>query len=131
LSQLFQVCGLKKSADVAFACARSGEDAEWSVLKILAMTALLLLIAGPAMPQAPARRSIAPNPATSVGLPVDINHASLEQLLQVPGMTRPWAERIVRFRPYRSKLDLLQDGVLPGDVYNRIKVSIVAHRDQK
>lgn len=112
-------------------CARSGEDAEWSVLKILAITALLVVVAAPAVPQVPAGRSGAPNAATSVGLPVDINHASLEQLLQVPGMTRPWAERIVRFRPYRSKLDLLLDGVLPGDVYNRIKDSIIAHRDQK
>jgi competence protein ComEA len=63
--------------------------------------------------------------------PVDINHASLEQLLQVPGLTRPWAERIVRFRPYRSKLDLEQNGVLPGELYNRIKDYLIAHRDKK
>jgi competence protein ComEA len=70
------------------------------------------------------------HPASSLEQ-VDINHASLEQLLQVPGLTRSWAERIVRFRPYRSKLDLEQEGVLPGEVYNRIKDCIIAHRDKK
>jgi DNA uptake protein ComE-like DNA-binding protein len=62
---------------------------------------------------------------------VDINHASIEQLLQVPGLTRSWAERIMRFRPYRTKFDLVQEGVLPGDVYKRIKGYIIAHRDKK
>jgi DNA uptake protein ComE-like DNA-binding protein len=104
------------------------------VLKILPITALLLMLAGPArqlVPQTPARGSNAQHLVPSAETTVDINHASLEQLLQVPGLTRSWAERIVRFRPYRSKLDLVQEGVLPGEVYNRIKDSIVAHRDKK
>ncbi len=79
----------------------------------------------------PAEPSRARPPAASSLEQVDINHASVEELIQVPGLTRSWAERIVRFRPYRSKLDLEQDGVLPGEVYNRIKDYIVAHRDKK
>ncbi len=62
---------------------------------------------------------------------VDINHASLPELMKVPGMTRPWAERIMRFRPYRSKQDLLLNGVLPGDVYARVADYLIAHRDKK
>jgi DNA uptake protein ComE-like DNA-binding protein len=62
---------------------------------------------------------------------VDINHASLDQLLQVPGMTRPWAERIMRFRPYRTKLDLVQEGVMPLEVYRRFREFIIAHQDRK
>jgi DNA uptake protein ComE-like DNA-binding protein len=60
---------------------------------------------------------------------VDINHASLQQLLAVPGLTRSWAERIVRFRPYHAKNDLVKQGVVSGEVYERIKDAIVAHRD--
>ncbi len=52
---------------------------------------------------------------------IDINHASIAELLKVPGMTPSWAGRIVRFRPYRTKQDLLDRGVLPSDVYDRIK----------
>jgi DNA uptake protein ComE-like DNA-binding protein len=59
---------------------------------------------------------------------VDINHASLEDLLKVSGMTRTWAGRIIRFRPYRTKQDLLDRGVVSGEVYDRIKEYIIAHR---
>jgi len=59
---------------------------------------------------------------------VDINHASLNALLKVHGMTRSWAERIVRFRPYHTKRDLLERGVVNSEVYNRIKDSIIAHK---
>lgn len=69
----------------------------------------------------------APPPA----LRVDINHASLEELLKVPGMTPSWAGRIVRFRPYRAKTDLLENGVVPSEVYSRIKDYIIAHRDKQ
>ena len=46
-------------------------------------------------------------------------------------MTRTWALRIVRFRPYRTKQDLLELGVMPGDVYNRIKDYVIARQDKK
>lgn len=62
---------------------------------------------------------------------VDINRASIAELLNVPGMTPSWAGRIVRFRPYRAKSDLLQRGVLPSGVYDRIKNYVIAHRVKK
>lgn len=43
-------------------------------------------------------------------------------------MTATWAGRIVRFRPYRAKTDLLDRGVLPSAVYDRIKDYVIAHR---
>lgn len=51
--------------------------------------------------------------------------------MKIPGITRIWAERIVRFRPYRGKNDLINRGIVPGEVYGRIKDSIVAHREQR
>jgi len=59
---------------------------------------------------------------------VDINRASIPELMRVPGMTASWAGRIVRFRPYRTKLDLLEQGVVPPEIYRRIRDGIVAHR---
>ena len=59
---------------------------------------------------------------------VDVNHATLEELMKIPGMTRTWAKRIVRYRPYRTKQDLLDEGVVPGTVYNRIRDYLIAHR---
>jgi DNA uptake protein ComE-like DNA-binding protein len=75
---------------------------------------------------APKTKSIPPAEAR-----IDINHASADELLKVPGMTPSWAGRIVRFRPYRTKQDLLDRGVLPSDVYDRIKDYVIAHRDKE
>ena len=77
--------------------------------------------------QAAPKSKSAPPPAARV----DINHASVDELLKIPGMTSIWAARIVRFRPYRTKRDLLDHGVLPGDVYDRIKDAIIAHRGEQ
>jgi competence protein ComEA len=60
---------------------------------------------------------------------VDINRASMNELMKIPGMKQTWAARIVRFRPYRTKVDLLDGGVLPSDVYDQIKDYVIAHRE--
>ena len=62
---------------------------------------------------------------------VDVNHAKIDELLKLPGMTRTWAGRIMRFRPYRTKQDLLDQGVVSSEVYNRIKDFIIAHREKQ
>jgi competence protein ComEA len=59
---------------------------------------------------------------------VDLNSASLDQLMKVPGMTRTWAARIIRYRPYRAKNDLVDQGVITSQVYDCIKDNIIAHR---
>lgn len=74
-------------------------------------------------------------PPTSTNAPppearIDINHAGLADLLKIPGMTPSWAGRIVRFRPYRTKQDLLDQGVVPSNVYDRIKDYVIAHREK-
>jgi DNA uptake protein ComE-like DNA-binding protein len=59
---------------------------------------------------------------------VDINHATLEELLKVPAMTRTWALRIMRFRPYRTKQDLLDEGIVSVEAYRRTRDYLVAHK---
>jgi len=46
-------------------------------------------------------------------------------------MTHSWAGRIVRSRPYRTKQDLLERGVVTSEVYDRIKDFVIAHRDKQ
>ncbi len=83
-----------------------------------------------AVQSAPAQPAATAKPAPPPQARVDINHASVDELLKVPGMTASWAGRIVHFRPYRTKQDLLERGVLPSDVYDRIKDYVIAHRDK-
>ncbi|MGH9562263.1 MAG: ComEA family DNA-binding protein [Terracidiphilus sp.] len=90
-----------------------------------------LSVAAPGAQYADRDRSGAPPTSAKAPPPearIDINHARLDELLKVPGMTPSWAGRIVRFRPYRTKQDLLDKGVLPSAVYDRIKDYVIAHR---
>ena len=45
-------------------------------------------------------------------------------------MTPSWAGRIVRFRPYRTKQDLIEQGVVTSELYIRIKDYVIAHHDK-
>jgi DNA uptake protein ComE-like DNA-binding protein len=98
------------------------------ILALIAGLACLPGLCSPQSPPASTQQSQQPPPPEQR---VDINHASVEELLKIAGMTRPWAQRIVRFRPYRTKQDLIDQGVRPGDVYNRIKDYVIAHQDKK
>jgi competence protein ComEA len=119
------------------AALQAENDAVTSHFVVIVAAGLMLCLA----PSAPAAlgltQSVSPQIAPGKKNPpppearVDINHASIEELLKVPGMTASWAGRIVRFRPYRTKQDLLDRGVLPSDVYDRIKDYVIAHRSQE
>lgn len=87
--------------------------------------------APPAVAQSGAPQSAKTKPIPPPDARVDINHASTEELMKVPGITASWAGRIIRYRPYRTKQDLLDRSVLPGDVYDRIKDYVIAHREKQ
>lgn len=59
---------------------------------------------------------------------VDVNSASKEELDALPGVGESYAQKIIDGRPYNSKRDLVQKGVLPSSEYNKIKDQITAHR---
>ena len=67
-------------------------------------------------------------PAQSAKL-VDINSASKAQLATLPGITPAYAAQIVASRPYGSKSHLTTRGILPRDVYERLKDKIIARQD--
>jgi DNA uptake protein ComE-like DNA-binding protein len=96
---------------------------------VFATAILCVCLAGLAQSQDRVSSGIAKAPAPEQR--VDINHASMEELLKVPGLTRGWAVRIVRFRPYRSKQDLFDKGVVSSEVYDRIKDFVIAHREKQ
>jgi DNA uptake protein ComE-like DNA-binding protein len=97
------------------------------VLFLAVIVPAVPILAQSSAPQSAPRTKPAPPPAARI----DINRASMDELLKIPGMTPTWAGRIVRYRPYRTKRDLLDRGVLPGDVYDRIKDAIIAHRGEQ
>ena len=57
---------------------------------------------------------------------LDLNSASESQLLDLPGINRPAARKIIAGRPYRDKHDLLDKGILSGATYQRIRDQVTA-----
>lgn len=51
---------------------------------------------------------------------LDLNQASREDLLRLPGLNEDLADRILENRPYRSKFDLLNRLVVPDTAYRQI-----------
>jgi DNA uptake protein ComE-like DNA-binding protein len=94
--------------------------------QVLLAASATLLVSLSALPQAARNSHVAP---PSPEERIDINHATLDELMKMPGMTQSWAGRIIRFRPYRTKGELVQHGVITGAVYMRIKDYVIAHRD--
>src|SRR5579863_2912269 len=78
----------------------------------IAFLAVFLAGAMPNVAATPQSNSAQPSTKTKAVPPpearIDINHASQMELAKVPGLTPSWAGRIVRFRPYRSKQDLVE-----------------------
>ena len=59
---------------------------------------------------------------------IDLNHGTREELLRIPGLTPSWADRIIRFRPYATRRQLLEKGILPGQLYLRIRFFTIVHQ---
>lgn len=77
-----------------------------------------------AQEEAPSPIAAPPPPATPKLL--DINTASREKLMTLPGMSERLADRVIAGRPYRSRVDLKTRNVIPVNVFNAIVEHIVA-----
>ena len=58
--------------------------------------------------------------------PIDINHASAEQLETLPGITPAKAHKIIAGRPYSTPGDLVTRNVLSQDQFDQISGKVLA-----
>src|SRR6185369_3819645 len=72
-------------------------------------------------PKASAANSNSKPVSTSL---VDLNSASKQALMTLPGITETSAQKIIENRPYKSKADLTQKKVISPDAYAKIEARI-------
>ncbi len=62
------------------------------------------------------------------GIKVDVNSASRDQLLALPGISPELAEQVIRHRPYRKLDDLVTRRVLGKKEFARVREYLVIRR---
>jgi DNA uptake protein ComE-like DNA-binding protein len=64
----------------------------------------------------------------SVDHPLDLNSASKDQLLSLPGITDDAADRIIAARPYSNIHELLDKRIISREEFNKIADSITVKK---
>jgi competence protein ComEA len=72
----------------------------------------------------PAKTVTAQTPAKTILL--DINTATKEELMKLPGIADAYSDKIIKNRPYARKDELMSKNVVPKATYEKIKDLIIA-----
>lgn len=100
-----------------------------AVLRVFSAVLAVALFAGMAMAQgSKGSGGAAPTGGSTANTAnlMDINSATKEQLMTLPGIGDAYSQKIIAGRPYTAKNQLVQKKIIPQATYDKIKDMIIA-----
>jgi competence protein ComEA len=81
---------------------------------------------GPSCQAGPTHQERKAAPAKSDAELIDLNSATKDQLMTLPGIGDGYADKIIAGKPYKMKTDLKSKKVVPAATYSKIADKVIA-----